>query len=804
MYIEYIKMHKYRWFLKLQSDTLEVFFNTSVAIIKGGNGTGKTSLKRELTPLPSDKENYKEGGYKIIRIRHENRHYELKSDFSGRSPKYSFICDGLELNEAGLITAQKELVFQHFGINVTLHNIMIGDEKFTNMSINARKKLISTLTKLNIEHVLKAYGKLNDELNLFKLMLKNEQTQYKTEESKLVTPSELEEIKGKLDHYEEGIDKFLDVRNMLSRYMNTESTDEALQQMLEDESLRSNLIKENYNLLTSHSPERVGIRLSELNDLFVRYDNELRMLYGELEELEIERNSLTNNKEEDIQVLLSQEKYLLQAHDELPKDFIFTTEYSEDLYRAYINVYDEAVPILREMPSNIDSDGYNIYGKKTYTLSMEKRNSLMEELQRLRTSEEMIMERKKRLSEFDGDVTCPKCHHSWHPIDTECKDDEVTLNSIGVKRESIKKELVEIDDFLKRSEEYFNNYKILMRIQNKTSVVLSLFWKRVMGNNMIATSPEQVRDQIDILSKEIEVRKLLEDNKEVLKDLQSRILLHRGNVENLVERIVLRIEHKNRKIEETMYYLEQVKDEEQKLEKASYLYEEINKFNSMIKFNMGRFQEHNLTLWLSEMCNTLDNYIRDFKLKIVDLNNIIHAQNTVQYTLNKHKEKINDIEESIKVLNIILEEVSPKNGIIAKTISSFLNNLIENINQTIDRIWTYKMELKPIDVTTGNLDYKFGINVDDVIDTKDISKASEGMKEAINLSFVIMIYKLLGFDQYGLFLDEVASNMDNYHTENILKLINSLANESNFRQLFIINHKDNLGFLSDVQFIHLE
>ena len=159
-------------------------------MITGGNGSGKTSLMSELSPLPADKSNFRKGGYKEIHIEKSGNKYKLISDFSNGS-HFSFLVNDQELNESGNITTQRELAQQHFNITQNIHEILIGLETFTDMSLLARKKLFSSITHLNIDKVLENYNNLKEELKSNELLLKTQTSLLQTEEEKLIDPHHL-------------------------------------------------------------------------------------------------------------------------------------------------------------------------------------------------------------------------------------------------------------------------------------------------------------------------------------------------------------------------------------------------------------------------------------------------------------------------------------------------------------------------------------------------------------------------------------------------------------------------------------
>lgn len=151
---------------------------------------------------------------------------------------------------------------------------------------------------------------------------------------------------------------------------------------------------------------------------------------------------------------------------------------------------------------------------------------------------------------------------------------------------------------------------------------------------------------------------------------------------------------------------------------------------------------------------------------------------------------VDDTQENIKVLNLILTELSPKNGYIAKTISSFLNTIIQSINSVIATIWDYGMTLRAIDVEEDALNYRFKVDVMDKHSIGDVSKISSGMKEITNLGLKVTLFKLLKLEGYPISLDEFGVKMDNTHRNRIASLIFQMLNSSMYSQIFLVTHLD--------------
>ena len=71
MKITYLKLHGFKRFGLTGIRDIEIQPNNPILVVTGVNGAGKTSLLREMSPLPAVRTNYDKDGYKEIRISHE-------------------------------------------------------------------------------------------------------------------------------------------------------------------------------------------------------------------------------------------------------------------------------------------------------------------------------------------------------------------------------------------------------------------------------------------------------------------------------------------------------------------------------------------------------------------------------------------------------------------------------------------------------------------------------------------------------------------------------------------------------------
>jgi DNA repair exonuclease SbcCD ATPase subunit len=215
-------------------------------------------------------------------------------------------------------------------------------------------------------------------------------------------------------------------------------------------------------------------------------------------------------------------------------------------------------------------------------------------------------------------------------------------------------------------------------------------------------------------------------------------------------------------------------------------------------------KDANMSYTAQEVLNVIESEQSKYKVILIETEREINNYNNIKYTIDKYRKTIDDIQSNIKVLDIILAELSPKNGLIAKSVSSFLNIIIENVNAIIGTVWDYKMVLRAINVEDEVLNYKFKVDVEDKITIEDISRVSSGMKEIINLSFKTLLYKLLKLENYPVFLDEFGVKLDKVHRSKISELVFKMMNSNYYSQIFLITHiETSYAIFKDVEVLEL-
>jgi len=191
MIIKKIELKNYKRLMLNNIKFFKLCPENKVQLILGSNGSGKSSLLKELSPLPALSKEYSEKGYKLIVIEHNGSLYELKSDFSSKSPSYSFIKDDEELNPSGTITVYKDLVNQNFNITNDVHDLMVGKTSFHNMSVSERRVWFTKISDVDYTYAIRYYNKLKEKLRDISGAVKLSKSRLLQETDKLLNEKEI-------------------------------------------------------------------------------------------------------------------------------------------------------------------------------------------------------------------------------------------------------------------------------------------------------------------------------------------------------------------------------------------------------------------------------------------------------------------------------------------------------------------------------------------------------------------------------------------------------------------------------------
>lgn len=760
-------------------------------IILGTNGSGKSSLMAELSPLPSVGTDYFKGGYKEIKIEHLSKYYILTSDFSQKQAgSHSFICEGEELNDGGTTTVQKQLAKEHFDFDKDLFELLTGQTSFREMSPNQRRYWLVRMADDNMEYAIKLYNDINKRQRESAAVVKylDEQLTTVTQQNPNIEEKqkELTEREGLLKNAHRGlsrIDSFESAVSLSTLEARVNKGFTVLSDLCDD--VLSMKYPENYTL---GSPENIANHQAQLTA-------NLNLVQSTIDELTEEHT----NVKQTVEALIKQEvddvgslKILLddvvnrqQGHlSQLNKFKQITTLNAKSLSDACEIVETQLEEILSELPDN--SSKY---------FNRERLEEARASQQRLRGNigylDKEIATKQHILDHLDqGDkVECPSCHQRFLPgmsqYDYETiKGEREKLNS---QRSGLIKELESDDTYLTAMQEYLAIHTQLKSLMSSTPVLKPLWdtfanyplteYAPTKYLNLFTTFVREVLTLLDAQKLQPNIDEMTQAIKSMQGQSQSETSFNKGALE--------KIEHKLNKLTLQKHTLTD------DLTRTQGYAERFNLVNQLTG-KLDKTDTH-----LSELVSEYYRVgVQDFITKEIDevnrqLGTVAHELSmldTVKHHLADLTHERAKAVEQKQLLDLLAKQISPVSGLIADYSLKFITQFTDQMNAIISGVWTYDMQLQPL-AMSEDLTYKFPVYMSGSdTQTPDINKLSSAQKRMIDFAFKILLITYLELEDYPLYIDELTPNLDETHRINITNYLKTFVDSGRCSQLFMTSH----------------
>lgn len=786
---------------------------SAVQLVLGTNGSGKSSLLRQLTPLPADKDDFVKGGSKTI-ILESHGHQFICSSHIDRGAEHSFVMDGEELNPGGTAQVQKDLCRKYFKVTEESHDLMCGLEKFTLMAPAKRREWIMSLCEGGNEFAMSAYETLKQRATWLTGAVRMNHKNLGTEIAKVISDAEEQKLEEEVNALRAELNLLQAERMPLEQSANhyLDQRGRALRS-LQDVSMR--LLRNKVVVPYEYNDGRV-----ERDE----WGQQKKAYFGSLEEIdrEIDRlKHIATGKEAVLVTVNEQYTKLERQHDILIKTGAEGVESidrhlhqlreersgkvnrlrlglvfkdSRGAQQALLPIVDALVAVLRELPENANRR----YGRGKYDelqqeqmKLVETTNRHIEHLHRLRAQKDHA-----DLHRGENKHSCPACNHSW-VVGVDEKQYELIIN--GIKEGE--KKLVELKEAhserqktLEALEVYFVQYREIMGY-TKSITILQPFWDYLIDSKLILESPIEAINAIQYLQRDLLVAVEIQEIEEKIDELtklraqaaevgDANLNEVRSQMETLATqlgKLTGELAHVQRSVSEYSEYRRQ-------LNTGLQLGEELKRLYALAEQqqygHIEAFRRESIHHCLREVENAMS-------LKEESLRSMKRQKDLVEAL----KRQIAALEIQEAAAKAMVNALSPKNGLIAEGLLGFIRAFVGQMNTFINRIWRYPLQIIPTGYDpanreqTADLDYKFKVIVereDNII--KDISLGSEGIKEIINLAFQMVAIFYLGLSDTPLFLDEFGRTFDDEHRVKATEEIKWLMENGNHPQLFMISH----------------
>lgn len=799
MKYDYIEVYRYIRIEVSGHDFVRIDFVNKVQLLLGTNGSGKSSLMKEISVLPATPSEYKAGGYKEVGVTHNGHTYVIRSDFT-KGARHSFIKDGEELNPGGTATVARNLAFQEFGITPEIHSINCGITNFHTMDVNARRNWFTRIGKEDYTYALSYFKKLKDHLRDIQGYLKQIKGKLFTEKNNLISDEKKHELIMDLKLTNAALD------SVLSRKVSIEQDDVEMFTAIERQ--QDELETVYRKIMRLH-----GVHLGTLS----AFDSEEHML-GRMNEMRAELGAIGLTINQLTEGITQTRKILEQFSDvkdtneeEAKKQVEALTAQIDEAVSGLPNkpevfleqrFYDDLIlkvsacyASMTEALGNIVPDPENIYTAATYETCIRDVRLINDNLQAIAHNQTTLIRRKTELEHLKGhDKTrCPQCSHEWYlgysekeytrtleglaELDIQEKKNQAALKEkqdlqeLIVNRNNWQRTFVGYANYIDDDRLSFKRYLTFLCDFNKEPAkarqFLEDFTHDLNDYSKIAGLKERLVEQQKILDKIIEVKSgdIETANKQLAASENELVAAVQRQRQLQVELSIL-VE-----CEKAVRLMQRYMDE------TDDLYSQILKTND--------------SLVLFEEQKILNNMIRDLRLKISAIELALNdAKNQEQSVKNLEAE----IEEKTRVEVLLAEAVrslSPTEGIIAKSLVSFMDQFVNNMNLFIKEIWTYPLEIQsllPDGEDVQELDFKFSVSANGGTPIPDVAFGSSGMREIFNMAFKIVSLQHSGLADGPIYLDEFGNALDEKHRATAQFALLELMQSSEFSQVFMISH----------------
>ena len=795
-----------------QIKALTATYSDDLQLILGTNGSGKSNLLRQLSPMPPTRGDFVENGYKRLVISHRDKVYTLTSDFSRKDSVHSFNQDGVELNEGGSTEVQKEMVRQYLGWNNDVEALCFNSFDFCSMSTGQREALFTRLNPLKIGFILDYAKSLKSQSRTCKNLIARLLDRKVLIEAKLLEPALLRELTTEQKDLQDKttfFNKMLvkierplqELRSIPEPAQGDNSFNEALG-LLHETNLKTQ--RESYSWAFVDRKDPQGQILS-LEKTLATYDFESNQITARIVEEQQRLRNLTADLrdfvEEDHLIALRAQISSLDAelHGLLSQKC--ETPFPIDLLRNEARV----LPVLHEILSQFMEGPSTLIPRKGIERKRRLHNhwvNVRNEYHRLiRGALSKCDHYEKSLTYKLSDIPDQPCAKSACPLYANFKSSyDTTQSLLRDERANIASwnhRVRVIDRYLDLQDTQFKTHApyiaLFQRLSDLISeyVPLQMFFRGNDVLNRLAANPLGIYHQIKAHYASSQACYAIPPVEEKL--LRLRLELAQSEKMTGLEKDAL-----TKQISDLTERLEvdQHRDWEIHLLREKAL-GDIDKIQTYIKTLTGldealdytqdlitsnfRHHERSKLIWL-----------RDTITK--SLNEILSRHSEIQLTLKdqsalqeryKH-EILSVLEDTEKERDRIERVVSALDDIPYEYTTKYVNTLLRSTNAFIAKVFTYPLYIPSVG-KEKTFQYKLPY-VADTTDSPDISRCSTAQMEMINLALTLACRQALGLNDYPLFLDEVGKTFDPAHQQKLLDLFVLITDERLASQLFIVNH----------------
>lgn len=759
-----------------------------VNLFIAANGTGKTSILKEMNPLPPENGNYAAGGRKYVEIRNGTNHYVLDSK-TGVGNGHSFVLNGKELNKNGTYSEQKDLVWNYFKLDGNINRILSGLKAvdwLSMMSVNRRKEFFLHIYPNDTTHAIKVYNNLRAERNELKAAIKNQVMRYADENRKLNEINEfgVDELERRIKEIEDELRQSLLVRGGLENI----TVDPELQRKIYRFGQLAEQLTINSISGFFHTEQELRNQIELYERVSDRHEDQAAAIQlvisehaGILEGMEelVQDPLVFHHQAEQLQEELTGLEKLIEQHTELLqqyelfKDPEFNLDGLDQVREAFVMQLHRVVKCSQ---AELTGAEYKRHATHLERLTVT-----------LREVEGELSGVTHQLKHYDSAeaVQCPDCEHEFK-VGVSAKDIDLLRQkkeALGQRAITLQQQKQTLTGIVENDAEWYQTMMALYqfcRMNEDVKCLAELVKVYDIGKAETTTLLNALRAYADRFECQKRMKALLEEQDL----LNTRIgLLQRDTVldvanyvshmEKELEKETRRVNYYKTKTKHLMGSLNTIVNHNSDLEKLRLLREEI--LEGLEKeglVDLRRLVDERISLLTDEK----DDYLRD-----------IIKSRSLTAVVNSISDDIERLKKRLKGVTILMDGLCPNKGLVGRLMTDFIKTFCGNMNAVIQAVWNTSLYVKPCNKENGDLTYKFPVVTGDKAPTPDVQDCSLGEAGIIDFAFRYVAMSYHGYD-YPLIMDEVAPGLDEIKRGRFFSFIQDLTSRKDAKQLFMVSH----------------
>lgn len=797
MRIKRLLLEKYKRLLLSNIQYFEYTPEKTLQLILGTNGSGKSSVKTELTPWPGNHNDFAKGGRKVIECDHRTHDFYLESIYDRGTGHHTFIKDGEVLNDNGTLQVQKDLVVREFGLTRDILDLLLDETPFTELSTSKRREWLTRLTPVDMSYAFSLYHKVKSAHRDQQGVIKHQTARMAKENHDLPDDNIMQQQRSRVTALTERLNTLLEYRkaNVESPFPNRDD----LQNTLE--------------ALTSRGKRLLGTPVPLPAGLNVRSFEGLTELINTTREAVGSENAVLQQITEEHQRLVEQagkhqDEVLSPEQIQQLRDRMSSLTAREENERRMLEQYHPRFPMIelpmdrrpREMLDHLfeqwthliqtipaNEDGR--FSRERGVAAQERYRELQGQRQQLDNKRMSNLQQLSRWKECET-VACPKCNHSFKPgVDPQhVADLQRRVDDYHATIETLDKTLAECAEYLEAFDDYMGYVRSFRRLTQETPVFQPL-WDRVIEERLMFRSPANAMNDVvtwrDAMLQQIVVREVQQERE---------VAQHRLRyVEAIDKESLTRSDERRKQLEDDITQrTDRIRQQQRDLQHLTHVEEQMRlrytKTEQLIS-DFERLVQQFATQEEACFQSALSTSMRESQMELAQTQEQLSRYELREGILNDLQEQYDQAVSAQKEYALLTKALAPTDGLIGRYLMGFMQQVVKLLNAIIDRVWTYPLEVLPSKVEKDELDYKFPLDVrNGAVTPPDIAKGSSAQKDIVNFAFKLLVMKYLQLEDMPLYLDELGSMFDEQHRINTVAFLDSMVEMGHVEQVFYISH----------------